>query len=194
MRGSRWLAVVIAVGSVSTGVAVAGGGSSETTPVQGDFEAEIVSQRERRCDSDHVKVRVKFRGTQTSDDRRLAGDLEVDVETVVNTENGWGYTSGDVVIRRSGSRRVKFRGEVVGVIEPDGGAEGFITGRTQGSRRSVRLLANFNSDQDLYTGEIRGEFGKDSQEQDPYAPTEDQDPAVLTNACRDRGHGHDHDR
>jgi hypothetical protein len=108
------------------------------------------------------------------------------VESVVNTDNGYGYTSGSVVITRSGGHRIKFRGDVVGVVEPDGGAEGFLTGRTSG-HRSVRLLANFNVDQDANTGAITGEFGKDSQTQQPYAPTEDQDPAVLTDACF---HGH----
>jgi hypothetical protein len=187
MRGRKWLAVAIAVGSVSTGVAVAGSGSSETSPVQGDFHADLVRTKQRACDADHVRLRLRFEGSQTSSDPRLEGDLEANVESVVNTHNGYGYTSGSVVITRSGSHRTKFRGEVVGVVEPDGGAEGFLTGRTVG-RRSVRLLANFNVDQDADTGAITGEFGKDSQIQDPYAPTEDQDPAVLTNACSDGHH------
>jgi hypothetical protein len=98
------------------------------------------------------------------------------------------------VIRDPSTGRPKFRGEFVGVVEPDGGAEGFLSGRTVG-HRSVRLLANFNADQDQNTGVLTGEFGKDSQVQQPYAPTEDQDPAVLTNACMNHGHGHgdDHD-
>jgi hypothetical protein len=192
MRGSRWLAVAVAVGSVSTGVAVAGGGSSETSPVLGDFEAELVKQKERRCDHKHVKVELRFKGFQTSNDERLEGQLEVNVESVVNTRNGWGYTKGTVTVRSSRGHWSKFRGDVVGVVEPDGGAEGFLTGRTSG-RGSVRLFANFNVDQDPATGAITGEFGKDSQEQKPYAPTEDQDPAVLTNACLDKGHGHGRD-
>lgn len=193
MRGSRWLAVAVAVASVSTGVAVAGGGSSETSPVLGDFEAELVKQKERRCDFEHVKVQLRFRGFQTSNDERLEGDLEANVESVVNTRNGWGYTKGTVKVRSSRGHRTKFRGEVIGVVEPDGGAEGFLTGRTQG-RDSVRLFANFNVDQDPTTGAITGEFGKDTQEQKPYAPEEHQDPAVLTNACLDKGHGHGHGR
>ena len=188
MRGSRWLAAACAVACISTGVAVAGSGSSETSPVLGDFEADLVRQKERRCDANHVRFRLRFEGTQTSNDARLEGDFEANVETVINTDNGYGYTSGSVVIRRSRGNRVKFRGEVVGVVEPDGGAEGFLHGRTSG-RRPVQLLANFNVDQDPATLAITGEFGKDSQEQRPYAPTEDQDPAVLTNAC-DKGHGH----
>jgi predicted PhzF superfamily epimerase YddE/YHI9 len=192
MRGSRWLAVAVAVASVSTGVAVAGGGWSETNPVLGDFEADLVKQKERRCDSKHVKVELRFKGTQTSNDKRLEGDLEVNVESVVNTKNGWGYTKGTVKVRNNErGHKTKFRGEVVGVVEPDGGAEGFLTGRTEG-RGSVRLFANFNVDQDPATGAITGEFGKDTQEQKPYAPEEHQDPAVLTNACLDKHHGHGH--
>jgi hypothetical protein len=187
MRGSRWLALVIAVGLLSTGVAVAGSRSSETLPVQGDFDAELVKEpKERQCDKNHVRIQARFRGDQTSNDRRLEGRLVIRAESVVNTENNWGRTSGTVVIR-SHRHGVKFRGEFVGVLEPDGGAEGFLTGRTFG-RRSVQLFANFNVDQNA-DGSITGEFGKDSQVQGPYyAPPEDEDPAIVTNACFKRGH------
>ena len=189
MRGSKWLAAAIAVTAVSSGVAVAGSGSSETSPVQGDFHADLAKPpKQRPCDRNHVRIRLRFEGTQTSNDARLEGDFEANVESVVNTKNGWGYTTGKVEIRRSHRRhRVKFRGEFVGVVEPDGGAEGFVTGRTRGPR-SMRLFANFNLDQNA-DGSITGEFGKDSQVEGPYyAPPEDQDPAVLTDACFDHHH------
>lgn len=190
MRGSKWLAAVVAVGSISTGVAVAGSGwGSETTGVSGTFEADLVAPpKERQCDSKHVKSRASWKGTQTSTDDRLTGRLKVDAESVVNTKTGWGYTTGSVEVRKSGRHGTKFRGEFIGVIEPDGGAEGFITGKTQGGHKSVRLLANFNVEQDQDTGAITGEFGQDSQLDSPYS-MEDQDPAVLTNACFDHGHG-----
>jgi hypothetical protein len=191
MRGSRWLAVAVAVGSVSAGVAVAGSWSSETTPVFGDFKATLVSQKEQPCAKNHVRLLLRFEGTQTSKDARLDGDLQAKVRSVVNTQNGYGRTSGSVVILDPKTGRPKFRGEFVSVVEPDGGAEGFITGSTVG-RPSVRLLANFNADQNGNT--LTGEFGKDSQVEKPYAiPPEDQDPAVLTNACLDNDHDHDHD-
>ena len=191
MRAKKWLAVATAVSCVSTGVAVAGSGSSETNAVEGDFHANVVgTPKQRQCDANHLKTRIRFEGDQTSTDRRLEGRLEANVTTVVSTESGYGYTSGTVVIRRSRGHQIKFRGKVEGVIEPDGGAEGFITGLTVGGRRSTHLLANFNVNQDVYTGAITGEFGKDSQVDDPYAPHEDQDPAVLTNACFDNGHHH----
>ena len=190
MRGSKWLALVIAIGLLSTGVAVAGSRSSETSPVQGDFHADLVKPpKQRQCDRNHVRTRLRFEGTQTSNDARLEGDLEIKAESVVNTKNLWGYTTGKIVIRRSHRHRVKFRGEFVGVVEPDGGVEGFVTGRTRG-HRSVHLFANFNVDQNA-DGSITGEFGKDSQVQGPYyAPPEDQDPAVVTDACFKHG---DHD-
>jgi hypothetical protein len=190
MRGSRWLAAVCAVGCVSTGVALAGPpGSSETSAVTGEFQADLTRQREQRCDANHVRLRLRFEGEQTSDDNRLAGDFVANVETVIDTNTGYGYTSGRIVIRRPGRGRVKFRGDVVGVVEPDGGAEGFLTGRTTG-RHSVRLLANFNVDQNPDTLAITGEFGQDTQTQKPYAPTEDEDPAVVTDGCDGHGHGH----
>jgi len=188
MRGSRWLALVVAVVLVSTGVAVAGSRSSETLPVQGDFHAKPVKEpKQRQCAKKHVRIQATFKGFQTSNDARLEGRLELKVESVVNTKNGWGRTEGKVVIRRSHRDRVKFRGEFVGVFEPDGGAEGFVTGRTFG-RGSVRLFANFNVDQNA-DGSITGEFGKDSQVEGPYySPPEDQDPAIVTDACFKHGH------
>ena len=189
MRGSRWLAAACAVGCVSTGVAVAGSGSSSTSAVTGEFQAKLKDRHQRRCDANHVKLRLRFKGEQTSDDDRLEGKFEANVETVQDTNTGYGYTSGSVVIREEGRRgRTTFRGQVVGVVEPDGGAEGFLTGRTTGRGESVRLLANFNVDQNPDTLAITGEFGKDSQTQKPYAPDEDEDPAVLTDACDRNGH------
>jgi hypothetical protein len=189
MRWGRWLTVALAVGTISTGVAIAGGGHSKTLPVLGEFEAKLVKQKQRMCDAKHVRLELRFRGTQTSSDPRLAGDLKIEAESVVSTKNGWGRTEGKVKIRPSGTYHFGgFRGEFIGVVEPDGGVEGFVTGRTTGGR-SVRLFANFNLDQNP-DGTINGEFGKDSQEQKPYAPPEDQDPAVVTNACFKKHHGH----
>jgi hypothetical protein len=190
MRGSRWLAAVVAVGSISTGVALAGSGKSETSPVKGTFEAKLVGHpKEKRCAPKHVKVRLRFEGTQTSDDPRLAGKLEIKAESVVNTKNGYGYSKGTVVIRKTYSPHTTFRGEFVAVLEPDGGGEGFLTGVTKG-KDAVRLLANFNFDEDT-RDHISGEFGQDTQVQRPYAP-EDEDPAIVTNACFDHDHGHGH--
>jgi hypothetical protein len=176
----KWLVVAAACGSLSAGVALGAAQSPETTPVTADFEASLVSQKQRACDANHLKFRLRFEGTQTSSDARLAGALKARVRSVVNTNNGYGYTAGKVVIRDQATGRAKFRGAVVGVLEPDGGTEGFLTGRTVG-RQSVRLFANFNVQQDLTTGVIKGEFGKDGQA-GPF-----QDPAVLTNACRGGG-------
>ena len=72
MRGSKWLAVAITVGFVSTGVAVAGSKSSETTQVQGKFHATLFKEpRQQRCDKHHVRVTAIYTGDQTSDDGRL---------------------------------------------------------------------------------------------------------------------------
>ena len=63
MRGSRWLALVIAIGLLSTGVAVAGSRSSETSPVQGDFHAELVKRpKQRQCDKNHVRIQATIQG------------------------------------------------------------------------------------------------------------------------------------
>ena len=179
------------VGSISTGVAIAGGGWSKTSPVLGEFEAELVKQKQRKCDFKHVRVKLHYRGTQTSSDPRLAGRLTIKAESVVSTKNGWGRTEGKVEVRPSGEyHEGGFKGEFIGVVEPDGGVEGFVTGRTTGGR-PVRLFANFNLDTNP-DGSINGEFGQDSQEQKPYAPEEHQDPAIVTDACFKHGHGHGH--
>jgi hypothetical protein len=185
MPRARLILAPLAVVSLAAGVAVAGLGSSETTPVTADFQAALVSQKEKPCDASHTKFRVKFQGTLTSSDPRLTGDIEIKVSSVVANESGWGSTFGKVTVRETGGHRPKFRGRVVGVLEPDGGAEGLLTGHTV-ARPHARLIANFNAQQDPQSGVLTGELGKDSQS------GASQDPAILTNACRGGHAPHPH--
>ena len=123
-------------------------------------------------------------------DSRLTDRLEIKATSAVNTENGYGYSKGTFVLRRTYSPGASFRGEFVAVLEPDGGGEGFLTAESHG-RHPVHLLANFNFDE-TSRGHLSGEFGTDSQLESPYSQ-EDQDPAILTNACfKKHGHGHGH--
>ena len=177
MRTSRWLAVAAAAGSISAGVAVAASQPGDTSPVTADFHADLSAQRERQCDVNHMVFRVRFDGTQTSSDPRLSDKLTVRVRSVVNTTNNYGYTNGRVRISDDATGKPKFNGHVVGVLDPDGTAEGVITGRTVGPD-SARLIGNFNVAQDPHTGAITGEIGKET------LSGAVKDPAVLTNACR----------
>ena len=77
MSRTRWVLVPIAGLSLAAGVAVAGPQSSETTPFTADFQAGVVKQKQRACDASHTAFRVLFKGTETSSDPRLAGDLTV---------------------------------------------------------------------------------------------------------------------
>jgi len=181
MVSIRWLAIGAGVASFSAGVAIAASQPSETTAVTADFQAGVVSQKQRQCDADHMKFRVKFEGTQTSADARLSGKLTVRAISVVNTQNGYGYTRAKVRVSDAATGKPKLHGLAVGVLEPDGGAEGVLTGRTVGPN-SMRLVANFNLQQDEQSGALTGELGKDSQ------TGASQDPAILTNACKG-GHG-----
>jgi hypothetical protein len=178
MRRISWLLAPVAVVSLAAGVAVAGSQSSETTPITADFQASLVNPRERACDSSHSVFRGKFQGTITSTDQRMSGDLTVRVRSVVNTDTGWGRTRGKVVVRQPGGGKPKFEGRSVGVVEPDGGVEGFLTGRTV-AKPHARLFANFNLEQNLQTGAITGELGKDTLSGATF-----EDSAILTNACR----------
>jgi hypothetical protein len=190
MRGSRWLVAAVAVGSISTGVAIAGSGKSETTAVTGTFDvAQVGKVKERPCDAKHVRTNARFEGDQTSSDSRLTGRLEIKASSVVSTENGYGRSKGTFVLRRTYSPGASFRGEFVAVLEPDGGGEGFLIAESRG-RHGLHLLANFNFDE-TSPGHLSGEFGTDSQMESPYSE-EDQDPAILTNACFDRKHQHGH--
>ena len=103
MRHISWLVAPIAVGSLAAGIAVAGTQTSETTPVMASFQASLVEQQERTCDSTHSEFRVRFEGSQTSSDPRLTGDLEAKIRSVVNTQTGWGRTAGTVTVREPGS-------------------------------------------------------------------------------------------
>ena len=187
MVSTRWLAIAAAAGSFSAGAAIAASQPGETSAVTADFQAQVVSQQQRQCDADHLKFRVVFEGTQSSSDPRLTGNLEALTRTVVNTQNGYGYTRAKVRLTDPATGRPKFHGIAVGVIEPDGGSEGLLTGRTTGPN-AMRLVANFNLQQDATTGALTGELGNDTQ------TGASQDPAVLTNACRGgRGeHGNKH--
>jgi hypothetical protein len=174
MRRIRWFLVPVAAGSLAAGVAFAAQ-TSETTPVTAEFQASPVKEKSRACDASHSIFRVLFKGTETSSDARLSGDLTARVRSVANNETGWGRTTGNVVVRDSDSGDPKFHGHVVGVLKPDGGVEGFLRGRTV-ARPHAQLLANLNAQQDAQTGVVTGEFGTDSGGSD--------DPAILTNACR----------
>ena len=181
MLSFRWLAIGAGVASFTAGAAIAASQSAETTAVTADFQAAVVTQKQRQCDANHMKFRVKFEGTQTSADARLSGKLTIRAVSVVNTQNGYGYVRAKVRLRDAATGKPKLHGLAVGVIEPDGGSEGLLTGRTVGPD-SMRLLANFNVAQDAQTGALTGELGKDSQ------TGAAQDPAILTNACKG-GHG-----
>jgi len=190
MRGRRWLAVAIAAGSITTGVAIAGSGKSETTAVTGTFEVTQVGKaKQHPCDAKHVRIKTRFEGDQASSDSRLVGQLEIKATSVVSTENGYGRSKGTFVLRRTYIPGAAFRGEFVAVLEPDGGGEGFLTGEARG-RHPLHLLANFNFDQ-TSPRHLSGEFGDDSQMDSPYSE-EDKDPAILTNGCFDKKHGHGH--
>ena len=190
MRGSRWLAAVVVVGSVSTGVAIAGSGKSETTAVTGTFEVTQVGKaKQHPCDAKHVRIKTRFEGDQASSDSRLVGQLEIKATSVVSTKSGYGRSKGTFVLRQTYSPGASFRGEFVAVLEPDGGGEGFLTAESRG-RHPLHLLANFNFDQ-TSPRQLSGEFGTDSQMDSPYSE-EDQDPAILTNGCFDKKHGHGH--
>ena len=190
MRGSRWLAAVVVVGSVSTGVAIAGSGKSETTAVTGTFEVTQVGKaKQHPCDAKHVRIKTRFEGDQASSDSRLVGQLEIKATSVVSTESGYGRSKGTFVLRQTYKPGAAFRGEFVAVLEPDGGGEGFLTAESRG-KHPLHLLANFNFDQ-TSPRHLSGEFGDDSQMDSPYSE-EDQDPAILTNGCFDKKHGHGH--
>ena len=190
MRGRRWLAVAIAAGSITTGVAIAGSGKSETTAVMGTFKVEAIGKpKERQCDAKHVRTKARFEGNLASSDSHLAGQLTIKATSVVSTENGYGRSKGTFVLRQTYTPGASFRGEFVAVLEPDGGGEGFLTAESRG-KHPLHLLANFNFDE-TKPGHLSGEFGDDTQLDSPYSE-EDQDPAILTNACFDKKHGHHH--
>ena len=97
------------------------------------------------------------------------------MRSVANNENGWGFTTGKVIIRETGGGNPKFGGHVVGVLEPDGQVEGFIRGRTV-ARPHAKMFANFNVQQ-AENGDVTGEIGKETLDGM-------QDGGILTNACR----------
>ena len=180
MSRKRWLLVPVAGLSLAAGVAVAGPQSSETTPFTADFQASVAKQTQRSCDAAHTAFRVLFKGTLTSTDPRLVGDLTVRVRSVVNNESGWGRTTGTMIVRETGTHKPKLGGHVLGVLEPEGQVEGFLRGTTVAKPRA-KVFANFNVQQ-AENGDVTGEIGKETL-------SGMQDGGILTNACRG-GHQH----
>jgi hypothetical protein len=127
------LMLAAAVGLVCAGVAVAAQ-TSETTPVTADFRASLVSEKQRQCDATHMVFLVRFRGSQTSPDARLNGNLEAKARSIVNIQNGYGSTSGKVRVTDPASGRPKFHGKFVAVLEPNGVRQGQPGRRNPGSR------------------------------------------------------------
>ena len=176
MFSFKLLLAATAAGALTAGAAVGALQPGETTPVTAEFHAALTAQQQHQCGPSLSVFRLRFDGTFTSADPRLAGDVVARVRSVVDTTNQYGSTSGIVLIRDPATGRVKFVGRVVGVLEPGGGIEGFLDGRITGPS-SGHLLANFNARQNATTGAITGELGKDTQ------TGAAQDPAVVTSGC-----------
>jgi hypothetical protein len=185
MRHTRLVAAGgLVVVLATAGVALATKGAQEIQAVSATFSAKPTDSRTSTCGD--VKVsRVLYTGTSTSSDSRLAGNLRLSLEWVVNTKTGDGFASGELrVTQATGDKRL-LGAKVEGVVSHTTLLDGLLRGSAKGQEdHAVRLLANFSLAADS-AGVVSGELGADS----PVSP---HNAAVLLGgkACGD-DQGHD---
>ena len=134
MLSFRWLAMGAGIASFTAGAAIAASQSAEHH-LTADFQAVVVAQKQRQCDANHMKFRVKFEGTQTSADSRLSGNLTIRAVSIVNTQNGYGHVRAKVRVSDAATGKPKLQGLAVGVssrtADPRGCSAGARSARTR---------------------------------------------------------------
>jgi hypothetical protein len=186
MRHLRLLGLALAALLVTAGIAVAAhrAAASETDPVAATFTAERTSVDETTCtgsDGTYRDARETFRGTITSTDPRLAGELVLRTKSLINQTTGNGTTRGKVWVLDADDDVIA-RGELTAVNTSLGVLNGLVTGKVDGGGR---VVANFTATFSSATA-LAGELGGGAA----------QNTAVIqTGGCdhgrgKGRGHGH----
>lgn len=175
-----YLAGMLLVGLTAAGIAVAASRSGEVTAVSGDISAQLVGMPDvRPCgapEDNTARVKSEFKGTITSGDARLAGDLKARTVLVIDNDTGDGIVRAHLKVRDPATGRLKLIGRTVAATT------GLTDFRVQGvlEARVIpgggELVANATIAQDPNDFSLSGEFGKDT----PIPPS---NKAVVSTAC-----------
>jgi hypothetical protein len=192
MRLTRWITVALAaVLALSVaGIAVAHKSelkAASTEAAQATFTATANADktRTRQCtgtDGTYDITHGVYTGTVTGD-ARLTGNLTIRTKSVVNRDNGLGWTQGRVVVTDAATGKLKAGADLTAVNTERGKLDGLLQGKVKtpaetttapkakrGRHRhgnATGLLANFSAAFNAGGTELSGELGSDA----PVAPT-----------------------
>lgn len=166
MRKVRWIAVCVILALVGTGAAIASmGGSPRIDPVAAEINAvrtQVIAQA--FCpgqDGFYRQAVEELRGTITSSDPRLTGNVVIFTRTLVNLTTGFGTDHSSAVITDPATGKVKGKVKVLGVISPGVADNGVMeaSARAAGDHAGGVLIGNFTGTINPATGALHAEFG-----------------------------------
>jgi hypothetical protein len=174
LRNAHVLAVAVLSVMIFGGTSVAFAQANEprTKRVSGMFTASPQNVKQRFCtgqDGEYVEIRGHFSGVITSDDPRLAGNLEFIAEpALVNLTNGFGTFRGRFRIADATTGAQKAQGEFLTVVTDRGLNHGFAHGKVMnaGAGPADNFFANFKSTLDGSLN-VSGQFGGDGDSRTP---------------------------
>ena len=182
MRLTRWislaLAAILALALAGIAVAHKAGQSGKTEATQATFTAtpDAAKTKTRQCtgqDGTYNVTKGVYTGTSTGDPR-LSGNITIKTESVVNLDNGLGWTKGRVFLRDADTGKLKANAGLDAVNTQRGKLDGFLKGqaRDTGGKGHLSLLANFSATFNADGTQLTGELGSE-------APVPPQNSAIL---------------
>ena len=166
MRRYMYLSMLVAVGLFAiAGIAAATDPRPATQDVSASFSANQVRAHSRTCTRDGNTFRITnavWRGTSTSDEPRLAGNLVIASRTILNETTGDGWASGtwrttpaSGQMKPGKHQRPRSWARLSAVIDNGNQLDGLATGHTR--HAWARLLGNWSA---TITGNtLSGELG-----------------------------------
>ena len=180
MKHAFWLAGIGVLVLVGTAAAVQP--RPQTSDVSAAFSADQTRTHSRTCTRDGNTFRITnavWRGSSTSAETRLAGNVTIATRTVVNETTGDGWLTGTwrsagTVSMQPGLRgRPRSHGNLRGVIDNGNQVDGLVTGEVRAPYG--RLLGNWSAT--IVGNSIAGEIGSDA----PVAP--DNSALIYLGGC-----------
>jgi hypothetical protein len=170
MRRPKHVALLTAVGLlVLVGAASATSPQIQTSDVSAAFTATQTRMSTRTCEAGGNTFRIThatWRGTSTSSETRLAGNLVITTRVVLNETTGDGWASGTWRTTNSAPAnprtRAKSNARLSAVVDNGNHLDGLATGEVR--RPYARLLGNWSAT--VVGSTLSGELGADA----PVAP------------------------
>jgi hypothetical protein len=182
MRMTRWISLALAAILALTvaGIAVAhkASKSGKTEATQATFTAtpDAAKTKTRQCTGEDGTYNIThgvYTGTSTGDPR-LTGNVTIKSESVVNLDNGLGWTKGRVYLRDGSTGKLKANAGLDAVNTQRGKLDGFLKGQARDTdgKGHLSLLANFSATFNADGTQLTGELGSE-------APVPPQNSAIL---------------